>query len=62
VDDHRDQPQKKPSRQQREAEALRQNLARRKAQQRSRAAGPDANAGETPAAGDSAERASKPPR
>jgi hypothetical protein len=62
VDGNRDQPQKKPSRQQREAEALRQNLARRKAQQRSRASGPAGTAGETPAASDSASVAGKPPR
>ncbi|MFM9843539.1 MAG: hypothetical protein ACKVOI_11280 [Dongiaceae bacterium] len=53
MNDNRDQPQKKPSREQREAAALRQNLARRKAQQRSRDAGAE-DAAEAPAAGDSA--------
>jgi hypothetical protein len=62
VNDNRDQPQKKPSREQREAEALRQNLARRKAQQRSRAAAPDDSTGELPTAGDSAGATGKPPR
>jgi len=62
LNDNGHRQQKKPSRAQREAEALRRNLARRKAQQRSRAAGPDSTAGETPATGDSADGTGKPPR
>jgi hypothetical protein len=52
-------PEKRSSRRAREAEALRLNLARRKAQQRSRAASPNRGPDETLRPGDSPAKAGK---